>query len=121
MTILDFSYEFSWLLRLPTEDLPSATSQPNDNLLVWRRSNGNIILGFFRQRRQYPVGAKVLIVTSKKETIGYGRILKSETHVLPDGSITTVVEFTVIRLFDEKEKEMISKLVNEIYDGDTTS
>ena len=118
---MDFSYEFSWLLRLPIEELPSATSQPNENLLVWRRSNGNIILGFFRQRRQYPVGAKVLIVTSKKETIGFGRIVKSETHVLPDGSITTVVEFSVIRLFDEDEKQCVSKIINEMYDEELKS
>lgn len=118
---MDYSYEFSWLLRLPIEELPSATSQPNENLLVWRRSNGNIILGFFRQRMQYPVGLKVLIVTSKKDTIGIGKIIKSETHVLPDGTITTVVEFTVIRLFDESEKSVISKIINEMYNEEATT
>lgn len=115
MTGLDYIYEFSWLLRLPTEELPSATSQANENLLVWRRSNGNIILGFFRQRMQYPVGAKVLIVTSKKDTIGIGKILKSETHVLPDGTLTTVVEFSISRLFEDDEKSVISRIIDEMY------
>ena len=115
---MDYIYEFSWLLRLPTEELPSSASQPNENLLVWRRSNGNIILGFFRQRMQFPVGAKVLIVTCNKETIGIGKILKSETHVLPDGTLTTVVEFSVTRLFEENEKNFITKIINEMYDTD---
>lgn len=115
---MDYIYEFSWLLRLPIEELPSSTSQPNENLLVWRRSNGNIILGFFRQRMQFPVGAQVLIVTSNKLTIGIGKILKSETHVLPDGTLTTVVEFSVTRLFEEDEKNFITKIINEMYNAD---
>lgn len=112
---MDYSYVFSWLLRIPLEDLPSATSQSNENLLVWRRSNGNIILGFFGQRVQYPVGAKALILTNANIVIGIANIIKSETHVLPDGSITTVVEFTVVRLFNDDEKKTITSIITEMY------
>ena len=113
---MEYSYEFSWRLRLPTEELPSATSQPSENVLIWRRSNGNIILGFFRQRKLYPVGAKVVIVTSKDDAIGIAKIVKSETHILPDGSVTTVIEFIVMRIFEEHEKECITKIINEMED-----
>ena len=116
MTILEYSYEFSWRLRLPTDELPSATSQPSENTLIWRRSNGNIILGFFRQRKLYPVGAKVVIVTNKNDAIGIAKIVKSETHILPDGSVTTVIEFIVIRLFEEQEKQCLTKIIVEMDD-----
>ncbi|WP_338827595.1 hypothetical protein [Neomoorella thermoacetica] len=115
-----YKYEFTWLIRLPVDELPQEPGEQKgdgENLLLWKRSSGNIILGFFRQGHKlaHPVGMEALIVTKSEEVLGYGRIVKSEIYELPDGSLTTVVEFTITRLFDEEEKRVITKIFQEMY------
>ncbi|MDN5347242.1 MAG: hypothetical protein PWP65_806 [Clostridia bacterium] len=117
---MGYKYEFTWLIRLPVDELPAAPGDQKgdgENLLLWKRSSGNIILGYFRQghKMTHPVGLEALIVTKSEEAIGYGRVVKSEVYQLPDGSITTVVEFTVTRLFNEQEKEIITRVFREMY------
>jgi len=117
---LGYKYEFTWLLRLPVNELPAYPGdkmRDGENLLLWKRSSGNIILGFFREghKLSHPVGMDVFIVTKSEETIGIGRILKSEIYQLPDGSISTVVEFTVRRLFESEERAVISRVLKEMY------
>lgn len=117
---MGYKYEFTWLIRLPVDELPQQPGEQKgdgENLLLWRRSSGNIILGYFRQGHKltHPVGLEALIVTKSEEVLGYGRVIKSEIYQLPDGSITTVVEFSVTRLFDEEEKRIITKVFREMY------
>lgn len=101
--------------RLPKE--PGEQVGQGENLILWKRSSGNIILGFFRHGHKlaHPVGLEALIVTKSEEVLGYGRIVKSEIYQHPDGSLTTVVEFSVTRLFDEEEKRVITKVFREMY------
>lgn len=116
---MGYKFELTWLLRLPVDELPQEPGdrQEDEHLLLWKRTSGSIILGFLRQGHKlaYPVGLDVLIVTKSEETIGIGNIVKSEIYQLPDGSITTVVEFTVKRLFDETEKKVLTKVIREMY------
>ena len=117
---MGYKHEFTWLLRLPVEELPQIPGEKmgeNENLLLWKRSNGNIILGFFREGHKlaYPVGLEVLIVTKSERTIGYGKVVKSEIHQLPDGSLSTVVEFSLTRFFDENEERVFTKVIREMY------
>ncbi|MHB1418267.1 MAG: hypothetical protein ACYCX4_01575 [Bacillota bacterium] len=117
---MGYKYEFTWLLRLPVESLPEEPGDKNvenGNLILWKRSTGNIILGFFREGHKlaYPVGLQVLIVTKSERAIGYGKVVKSEIYELPDGSITTVVEFSVTRTFDELEEKVLTKVFREMY------
>lgn len=119
---MGYKFEFTWLLRLPVDELPEEPGQKlqnenNENLLLWKRTSGNIILGFFREGHKlvYPVGLDVLIVTKSQETIGIGKIVKSEIYELPDGSLTTVVEFSLKRMFDDNEREVVSRVIKEMY------
>jgi len=117
---LGYKFEFTWLLRLPVNELPAHPGEKKgegENLLLWKRSSGNIILGFFREgyKLSHPVGMDVIILTKEEEAIGIGRILKSEIYQLPDGSITTVVEFSVRRLFDPHERTVITRVIREMY------
>jgi len=117
---LGYKFEFTWLLRLPVDELPEAPGEKRgegENLILWKRSSGNIILGFFREGHKlaHPVGMDVLIVTKSEETIGIGRIVKSEIYQLPDGSITTVVEFSVRRMFDPEERQVMTRIIREMY------
>ncbi len=45
-------------------------------------------------------------MTKSEEVLGYSRIVKSEIYELPDGSLLTVVEFTITRPFTRKKKEL---------------
>ncbi|HBT46593.1 MAG TPA: hypothetical protein DEA73_01735 [Peptococcaceae bacterium] len=115
-----YKYEFTWLIRLPVDELPQEPGEKmgdGENLLLWKRSCGNIILGFFRQGHKlaHPVGLEAFIVNKSEEVLGYGRVVKSEIYQLPDGSITTVVEFCVTRLFDAEEKRIITRVFQEMY------
>jgi hypothetical protein len=115
---LGYKYEFTWLIRLPVNELPEGpTKQTNDSCILWRRSSGNIILGFSRHDRKYtyPVGLEALIVTKNETVLGYGRIVKSEIYELPDHRLTTVVEFSITRLFDEQEKIITTRVFKEMY------
>ncbi len=114
---MGYKYELTWLLRLPTPDMPCEDSNFDQNgLLCWKRSNGNIILGFFREgARLYPVGLNVLIISSMGETLGYAKIIKSEIHLLPDGTATSVVEFNLGRRFEGEEKKIMSQVIMEMY------
>ncbi|GAW91238.1 hypothetical protein [Calderihabitans maritimus] len=117
---MGYKYEFTWLLRLPVDELPDkpGEKQEADNqLLLWKRTSGNIILGFFRTGHKlvYPVGMDVLLVTRSGEVIGIGTIVKSEIYQLPDNSLTTVVEFSVKRMFEEEEKRILTRVVKEMY------
>jgi len=117
---MGYKYEFTWLLRLPVEELPENPGEQvgeGENLLLWKRSSGNIILGFFREGHKlaYPVGLEVLILTKSERCIGYGKVVKSEIYQLPDETITTVVEFSVSRLFDPEEEKVMTKVIREMY------
>ncbi|NLW06868.1 MAG: hypothetical protein GX039_02640 [Clostridia bacterium] len=115
---LGYRYEFTWLIRLPVDELPEdPTPQMENNGILWKRSGGNIILGFIRHGHKYtyPVGLEALIVTKNETVIGYGRIVKSEIYELPDHRLTTVVEFSVTRLFDDEEKRIITRIFREMY------
>lgn len=115
---LGYKYEFTWLIRLPVDELPQGPEkQKDDSGILWKRSSGNIILGFFRHGHKYthPVGLEALIVTKNETVLGYGRIVKSEIYELPDHRLTTVVEFSVTRLFDEQEKAIMTRIFREMY------
>ncbi|WP_341478999.1 hypothetical protein [Heliobacterium chlorum] len=113
---LGYKFEFTWVLRLPVDELPQEPPQSPGNHLLWKRTHGNIILGFTKEGgRMYPVGMPVLIVTNQEETVGIGRILRCEIHALPNGKQTTVVEFSVVRMFDPDEGPVISKVFKEMY------
>ncbi|MGI6285362.1 hypothetical protein SEF58_06060 [Neomoorella humiferrea] len=117
---LGYKYEFTWLIRLPVDELPEKPNEQKgdgENLLLWKRTSGNIILGYFRQGHKlaHPVGLEALIVTKSEEVLGYGHIVKSEIYELPDGTMTTVVEFSVTRLFDEEEKRVMTRIFREMY------
>lgn len=117
---MGYKYEFTWLIRLPVDELPEKPNEQKgdgENLLLWKRTSGNIILGFFRQgyKLAHPVGMEALIVTKSEEVLGYGHIVKSEIYELPDGTLTTVVEFSVTRLFDEEEKRIVTRVFREMY------
>ncbi|MHB1126101.1 MAG: hypothetical protein ACYC2T_03960 [Bacillota bacterium] len=117
---MGYKFEFTWLLRLPVEDLPETPGDQkgeDGNRLLWKRSTGNIILGFLREGHKlaYPVGLQVLIVTKSERVIGYGKVVKSEIYELPDGMITTVVEFSVTRKFDEPEEQILTRVFREMY------
>ncbi len=119
---MGYKFEFTWLLRLPVDELPAEPGQKiqgseNENLLLWKRTSGNIILGFFREGHKlvYPVGLEVLIITKSQEVIGIGKIVKSEIYELPDGSLTTVVEFSLKRMLDDDEKPIVTKVIREMY------
>jgi len=115
---MGYRYEFTWLIRLPVEELPEEPSrQENDGIMLWKRTSGNIILGFFRQglKLSYPVGLEALIINKNEVVLGYGRIIKSEIYELPDSRLTTVVEFSVSRLFDEEEKRIMTRIFREMY------
>jgi hypothetical protein len=96
---------------------PGEKKGDGENLLLWRRSSGNIILGFFREgyKLSHPVGMDVIIVTKEEEAIGIGRIVKSEIYQLPDGSVTTVVEFSVRRMFAPDERTVLTRVIREMY------
>lgn len=118
--MLGYKFEFTWLLRLPVDELPEHPGEKKgegENLLLWKRTSGNIILGFFREGHKlaHPVGMDVLIVTKSEETIGIGRIIKSEIYQLPDGSITTVVEFSIKRMFEPDERTVLTRVIREMY------
>ncbi|MBM7865329.1 hypothetical protein GTO89_00905 [Heliobacterium gestii] len=113
---MGYTFEFTWVLRLPVEELPTEPSQSPGDQLLWKRTHGNIILGFTREGgRMYPVGMPVLIVTNREETIGIGRIQRCEIHALPNGKQTTVVEFSITRMFDEQERRVVSEVFKEMY------
>lgn len=117
---MGYKFEVTWLLRLPVEELPEEPGErreDNPNQILWKRTSGNIILGFFREGHKiaHPVGMEVIIVTKSEQAIGIGKIVKSEIYQLPDGSITTVVEFSVKRMFDEEEQRVITKVIREMY------
>ncbi|KKM09039.1 hypothetical protein SY88_21215 [Clostridiales bacterium PH28_bin88] len=117
---MGYKFEFTWLLRLPVDELPEHPGEKKEeggNLLLWKRTSGNIILGFFREGHKlaHPVGMDVLIVTKSEETIGIGRIVKSEIYQLPDGSITTVVEFNIRRMFEPDERAVLTRVIREMY------
>lgn len=118
---MGYKYEFTWLLRLPVDQLPEEPGQQYEEAetgrILWRRSSGNIILGFSREgmKLSHPVGMEVIIVNKSEVAIGIGKIVKSEIYQLPNGTITTVVEFSLKRLFDDTEKEIITRVINEMY------
>lgn len=113
---MGYRYEFTWVLRLPVDELPSDPTSTVGDHLLWKRTHGNIILGFTREGgRMYPVGMPVLIVTSQEDTIGIGRIQRCEIHALPNGHQTTVVEFSVVRMFDPEEVRVVSRVFQEMY------
>ena len=118
---MGYKYEFTWLLRLPVDQLPEEPGQQYEEAetgrILWRRSSGNIILGFSREgmKLSYPVGMEVIIVNKSEVAIGIGKIVKSEIYQLPNGTITTVVEFSLKRLFDDTEREIITRVINEMY------
>lgn len=115
---MGYKYEFTWLIRLPVDELPEGPcTQQGDSGILWRRTGGNIILGFFRHGHKYthPVGLEALIVTRSETVLGYGHIVKSEIYELPDRRLTTVVEFSVTRLFDDEEKRIMTRIFREMY------
>lgn len=113
---MGYTYEFTWVLRLPSEELPDESSSSTQDALVWKRTHGNIILGYNRQGgRMYPVGMTVLIITRSEKAIGIGSIHKCEIHALPNGQQMTLVEFTVKRMFNAQEVEIVSRVFREMY------
>ncbi|NLC76056.1 MAG: hypothetical protein GX750_00305 [Clostridia bacterium] len=118
---MGYKYEFTWLLRLPVDQLPEEPGQQYEEeetgRILWKRSSGNIILGYTREgmKLSHPVGMEVIIVNKSEVAIGIGKVVKSEIYQMPNGLITTVVEFTVKRFFDEQEKEIITRVILEMY------
>ncbi|NLL19638.1 MAG: hypothetical protein GX262_11550 [Clostridia bacterium] len=118
---MGYKYEFTWLLRLPVDQLPEEPGQQIEEeetgRILWKRSSGNIILGYNREgiKLSHPVGMEVIIITKSEVAIGIGKIVKSEIYQMPNGLTTTVVEFAVKRFFDEQEKEIITRIMLEMY------
>lgn len=118
---MGYKYEFTWLLRLPVDELPEEPGQQYEDegtgRILWKRTSGNIILGYSREgmKLSHPVGMEVIIVNKSEVAIGIGRVVKSEIYQLPNGTITTVVEFSLKRMFNDTEREIITNVIYEMY------